>query len=300
MDWPRAPWSENGVLTSAQQADRRASWLTWRTIEVDGHTVEFGDAGTGPVVVFLHGWGLSHRAYKRALSRIVRQGTRVIAPALPGFGGSAPAPEATDVAAFGRWVAHFLDAMNVRGRVLVIGHSFGGGVAISFAHAHPRRVRGLVLVNSIGASAWGHEGSVVTKLTERPLWDWGIHLSSDVWPLRQARRVVPVMVSEALPYLARHPVAFWRTAEIATHADLMPELEALRRRRLPVVVLWGSHDQIVTKTAFDQMCAALGDPKAVTVEGTHGWMIADPDMFGEVMTNVLAVAMGTPRHDAVG
>jgi len=280
------------------EAKRRASWLTWRTVDVDGFPVEYGEAGTGPVVVFLHGWGLSHRAYKRPLSRLVRHGLRVIAPAFPGFGGSAPVAKATDIAAFGCWVAHFLDALDVGVPVLVMGHSFGGGVAISFAHAYPQRVRGLVLLNSIGASAWSHEGSTVSKLTERPLWDWGIHYPSDLWPLRQARNVLPVLVSEALPYLTRHPLAFWRTAEIARRANLVPELEDLRRRRLPVVVLWGNHDEMITKTSFDEMCALLGGPYSVTVEGTHSWMIADPDVFGEVMTNVLAVAMETREFEA--
>jgi len=46
------------------------------------------------------------------------------------------------------------------------------------------------------------------------------------------------------------------------------------------------------------MCALLGDPHTVTVEGTHSWMIADPDAFGEVMTNVLAVAMRTGGRKA--
>ena len=40
------------------------------------------------------------------------------------------------------------------------------------------------------------------------------------------------------------------------------------------------------------MIEALGDPLAITVAGTHSWMIADPDAFGEVITNVLPVAMG--------
>ena len=294
----REPPGQPGVRASSPEGTRRASWLTWRKVLVDGHPVEYGEAGTGPVVIFLHGWGLSHRAYKRALSRLVRQGTRVIAPAFPGFGGSAPVPEATDIAAFGHWVAHFLDALDVRIPVLVMGHSFGGGVAISFAHAYPRRVRGLVLLNAIGASAWSREGSTVSKLVERPLWDWGVHLSNDLRPIRQIRRVVPVLVSEAFPYLARHPVAFWRTAEIARRTDLISELDDLRRRRLPVVVLWGNHDELVTKASFDEMCAVLGDPHTVTVEGTHSWMIADPDKFGEVMTNVLAVAMRTGGREA--
>ena len=37
------------------------------------------------------------------------------------------------------------------------------------------------------------------------------------------------------------------------------------------------------------MCATLGNQEIVIVPGTHNWLIADPDAFGEVMTNVLDV-----------
>ena len=34
----------------------------------------------------------------------------------------------------------------------------------------------------------------------------------------------------------------------------------------------------------------LGQPHAVTIDGSHAWLIADPDTFGEVMTNVVDIA----------
>ena len=53
-----------------------------------------------------------------------------------------------------RWLDDFLRAVGVEEKVVVVGHSFGGGVAMRFAHDYPERVRSLVLVNSIGGSAW--------------------------------------------------------------------------------------------------------------------------------------------------
>jgi len=126
-------------------------------------------------------------------------------------------------------------------------------------------------------------------MAERPLWDWGIHLPADIFPARQARKVLPVIVAEALPNLLRDPRAFWSAAGVARRADLTTELDELRRRGLPVVVLWGRSDRIVTQDSFEAMCLALGSPHVVTVPGTHSWLIADPDAFGEVMTNVLDV-----------
>jgi pimeloyl-ACP methyl ester carboxylesterase len=126
-------------------------------------------------------------------------------------------------------------------------------------------------------------------MAERPLWDWGIHFPADLWPLRQARRVVPVIVREAGANLLRDPVAFWRVAGLARSADLTPQLEGLKRRGLPVVVLWGTRDQVITRDSFDDLCGALGSPETRTVAGNHAWMLADPDAFGEVMTNVLGL-----------
>ena len=101
--------------------------------------------------------------------------------------------------------------------------------------------------------------------------------------------MLPVIVAEALPNLVRQPRAFWQAAGIARRADLADELEGLRRRGLPVVVLWGRADQLITQDSFDDLCAALGEPTVVTVPGSHSWLIADPDAFGEVMTNVIDI-----------
>lgn len=267
-----------------------STWLEWKTCTVDGRPVAYGEAGRGRTVLFLHGWGLDHRAYKGALSRLVEGGLHVVAPALPGFGGTAKVPdERCSIAGFAEWLVDVLGEIGVDQPVLAMGHSFGGGVAIAMAHAHPERVRGLVLVNSIGASAWARRGSALRSLADRPLWDWGLHLSNDLWPLRQARRVLPVVVSEAAANFARDPRSFLSVMRMAQRADLTRELEALKQRRLPVVVLWGNRDRLVTRHAFEEMCSLLGGPDAVTVEGTHAWLIADPAAFGEVMSNVVGI-----------
>ncbi|MFZ0252136.1 MAG: alpha/beta fold hydrolase [Acidimicrobiales bacterium] len=267
---------------------RGLDWMDWKETVVDGRAAFYGEAGSGPPALFLHGWGLDHKAYKRALSRLVRAGLHVYAPALPGFGGTAGL-ETTSVglSSYGNWVATFLDTVGVRSPVLAMGHSFGGGVAVKLAHDHPHHVRALVLINSVGGSAWAHSGSTVRSMAERPLWDWGIHFPADLLPIRQARRVLPVILAEGLPNLIRDPRSFWLAAGLARRADLTVELDVLRRRRLPVVVLWGQHDHLVTRASFEDMCRCLGDPDVVTVPGNHSWLLADPEAFGEVMTNVL-------------
>jgi pimeloyl-ACP methyl ester carboxylesterase len=187
-------------------------------------------------------------------------------------------------------VTAFLDAVGVDEPVALMGHSFGGGVAIVVAHDAPARVARLVLINSIGGSAWTAHGSIVQSMAERPLWDWGLHLPADVMPVRQLRRVLPVVLSEALPNALRNPKMFVVTANLARRADLTPELEALKRQEMPIVVLWGASDRIVTRAAFESLCSSVGRAECVTVEGNHSWLIGEPRAFGEVITNVVGVA----------
>ena len=262
--------------------------LEWRRVQVNDAPALYAVAGNGPPLVFLHGWGLTHRAYRRVLQQLVHQGVRVYAPALPGFGGTAELPpDQLSLADYARWVNQFLEAAGVQGKITLIGHSFGGGVAIQTAHDWPKRVARLVIVNSIGGSAWSHGEGIVRLLRERPLWDWGLHLQADLMSVRHLRHVLPVIVEDAVPNLLRNPRAIWRVAHLARTADLTGELEELKRRRLPVVILWGESDTVIPYASLESLRAALGDPQLITVPGTHSWLLADPDAFGEVITNVI-------------
>jgi len=282
----RVPFDECVVTT------QNSLLLEWRQTEVSGRVASYGVGGAGPSIVFLHGWGLSGHAYKAALKRLLALGFRVWAPAMPGFDGSgAPASRLDDLAEYAAWINEFLAAVGVTEPVVIMGHSFGGGVAIQTAHDWPDRVRGLVLINSIGGSAWRREGSLMKSMAQRPLWDWGLHFPADILPLRQLRRILPVILEAAVPNALRNPRAFWHAATIARYADLTDELQELKARRLPVVVLWGSRDEIVTRASFDALCESLGNPLSVTVDGSHSWLLADPDTFGEVITNIIPVAI---------
>lgn len=265
--------------------------LIWKRTTVQGRPALYGEAGEGLPVLFLHGWGLAQHSYKRALKRLVHLGCRVYAPALPGFGGTADLPgDAFSIDGYARWTDDFLTAVGITERVFLVGHSFGGGVSIQLAHDHPERVRTMVLVNSVGGATWSKSGKGKIRLmAERPLWDWGIHFPGDITGPAGITRVLPVVLEDALPNLMRNPRAVWRVANLARAADLTEELEELKRRGLPVVVLWGNQDRIITRESFDALCAAVGAEGEV-VEGTHSWLLADPDAFGEVLTNVVQVA----------
>ncbi len=285
------------------------SHLHWHRTIIDGRRAEYGEGGPAKsarmrnphTVVFLHGWALGQHVYKRALKRLTAKGIRVLAPAMPGFGGTADLPRRQfDLPGYAAWVAEFIREVGPRSQVTLVGHSFGGGVAIQTAHDHPELVARLVVVNSIGGSAWRDEGGVLKTLSQRPIWDWGLHLRADVAPVRQLRRVLPVIAEDALPNLLRNPGAVWRVGKLARTANLTSELEEIRRRGLPVVVLWGERDTVIPALARDDMLAALGNATSVPMEGAHNWLLYDPAAFGEVMTTIVGLPLAGTSPVATG
>jgi pimeloyl-ACP methyl ester carboxylesterase len=244
--------------------------LEWRHVEVDGQVAAYGVGGDGPPLVFLHGWGLSGRTYRAALKRLMAAGLRVYAPNLPALAEGG-------LEGYAEWVDEFCTAIGIDEPVVLVGHSFGGAVAARTAHDFNERVRGLVLVNAIGGG------------TPPSLWSLGWRLPRELLPLRGAQRVVPLVLDSAIPNLLRHPRAAWHAADVAREVELSAELAALDERGVPVVVIWSHDDVLITRQSFDAMCAAFGQAVSLTVPGNHAWLIADPEGFGQVMTNVLSL-----------
>jgi pimeloyl-ACP methyl ester carboxylesterase len=106
------------------------------------------ETGRGPAVLLLHGWGASAELW-RAVAGHLSGRFSTVAPDLPGFGGTAPPPAAWSVEDYARWTLALLDSRGLD-RVHVIGHSFGGRVAIKMASRWPDRVDRLVLTASAG------------------------------------------------------------------------------------------------------------------------------------------------------
>jgi pimeloyl-ACP methyl ester carboxylesterase len=265
--------------------------LAWRLTVVAGRRAHYGSAGSGPPLVFLHGWALADHAYRRALTQLAAHDLRVYAPALPGFGGTADLPDAQlSLGGYARWVAEFIRAVGIAEPVTLVGHSFGGGVAIQTAHDAPELVSRLILVNSIGGSAWSN---VLKTMRQQPPWNRGLHVQANL-PLSRQLQVLPVILRDAVPNLLRNPGAIWRVARLAHTADLTAELEELKRRRVPVVIVWSKQDNLIPQAALVSLRAALGDPLYLTVPGKHAWLLKDPHRFGEVITNVLSLAEPSP------
>lgn len=114
---------------------------------VQGLSTSYFDAGTGPVLLLLHGNITTFRTWQRIVAEF-QTTHRVLALSLPGYGDTSPQGDVT-LDSQVSFVTAFLDALSVD-EAIVLGHSAGGLIAATFALRHPERVTRLVLSDSAG------------------------------------------------------------------------------------------------------------------------------------------------------
>lgn len=182
---------------------------TSRTIETEKGTLHYHEAGSGPVLLLLHGSGpgVTGWANFQGNLSVFAAHFRTIILDMPGYGGSHPVegnPVSTTVEA----VVRFMDAMGID-QADIVGNSFGGMVGAFIAAFHPARVRRFVTIGGIGVnvtSTFPNEGisrllDFVEDPTREKIVAW---LQSMVYD--------PAMVTDAL---------IEQRLEVATRADTM-------------------------------------------------------------------------------
>lgn len=115
------------------------------TIEINGSTAEYQDAGHGKPLVLLHTLLADRTVYDGVIPQLSAD-RRVLTPNFPGYGAST-GPIGDDIASYGDWVAGFLDALELE-KVDLLGNGYGGFVAQAVALSHPDRVDRLILVDT--------------------------------------------------------------------------------------------------------------------------------------------------------
>lgn len=223
-------------------------------VDVDGGPIAWREAGSGPLVVFLHGLGTTRTGWEPQL-RALAESYRCVAWDMPGYGASPPLSEPLTFTSLSDAVRDLVRHLGETAAHLV-GLSFGGMVAQHTALRHPQHVRSLVLVDS--SPAFGLDGTDPAEWMRLRLEP----LDRGATPAEIAEAVIRSVVgpeapdkavAEAVASMARIPSQGLRAAVscLPTH-DLRSEL---RRILAPTLVLVGEHDR-ETPRAYSELLAA--------------------------------------------
>lgn len=115
----------------------------------DGTKIYYKDWGSGPVVVFSHGWPLSSDAWEDQMFFLASQGYRCIAHDRRGHGRSEQVWAGNDMDTYADDLASLIETLDLKD-VTLVGHSTGGGEVTRYVGRHgSSRVKGLVLVGAV-------------------------------------------------------------------------------------------------------------------------------------------------------
>lgn len=125
---------------------------------------DYGAVDAETTVVLVHGFRGDHHGLEPVVAQL--SGLRLISPDLPGFGGSTPMTETRhDIEGYSRWLRAFVGALGLKGRLVLLGHSFGSIVVSgTLAEQDGPRPDAVVLVNPIGQPALHGPRGILTRL----------------------------------------------------------------------------------------------------------------------------------------
>ena len=238
---------------------------------VAGQQVHVVEAGRGEPVLLLHGFGESTYTY-RLVAPALAERFHVIAVDLNGFGYTDRPrdPAAYTLEGQSRLVLGVLDALAVE-RAHVVGHSYGGGLALWLAARHPERVRSLALVDS---TLPRYSTSRRTRSANlRPLTH--VYLRTVAMRERYVRNVLENAYFDdalATPEVAREYLQRLRIEGIddayyglsARNGEPSAEVD-LARIDVPALLVWGEEDTLTPLAEGRSMAAGLRDARLVTI-----------------------------------
>lgn len=214
-------------------------------------------------VVFIHGFGLDRREWTPQIDELTRNGNRVITYDMRGFGeSSTPSTNYShtdDLEAL-------LKSLNVEGAILV-GHSFGGEVAIDFAAKNPDKTEGLILMASSLGSFGVDKKFPIPRLVE---------LAREG---KMAEVTSELLEHESLTSLKQHPKGFELVQTMISgysgwhfsHNDLgEPNLEVaeeLTSIKCPVQIIIGGQDSESNRAISDEIRRRLPSADFQLIEG---------------------------------
>ena len=244
-------------------------------IEVGGLSTYCRVLGEGPPILLLHGWG-GEGASLQPLAAHLGQRFRTVTPDLPGFGGTARPPTDWGVEDYADWTARLLAKLGI-GRAALLGHSFGGRIAILLAATRAALVERLVLIDSAGlrpprsdkqraAALVGKLGRaavelpLVGPLAERLRGRWHRALGAEDYanagPLRGTFvKVVSRDLRELLPRVAAPTLLLWGADDDATPVSDGEVMQQLIPNARLIVFPGAGHFSYLERTA--ETCAAL-------------------------------------------
>lgn len=232
-------------------------------------------------VIILHGWNLSGKRFAPLAAVLRKSGFRVFAPDLPGFGAQRAPDKPWHVVDYAEFLKAYIDIHTIS-KPVIIGHSFGGRVALKYSQLYPSGLRSLILSGTPGFSPIPAKKRMFFLIISKI---GGLFFALPVINLLadRARRFL-YYVAGAREFL-RAEGAMRQTFKYIVSDDLAAAMTAVR---VPCLLVWGEFDAIVPLAIARRMGEVI--PKAqltVIPQEDHGVVFKKPELFTSYIADFL-------------
>jgi pimeloyl-ACP methyl ester carboxylesterase len=286
--------------------------MAHRWIDVGGLRLHCVEAGTGPLVVLLHGFPEFWYAWRHQIPALADAGYRVVAPDLRGYNTSDKPSRVRDYRprVLVQDVADLIVALGASSAA-VAGHDWGGGLAWLLAMQHPKRVERLVLLNAPHPvrflkglrsprqlrRSWYILAFQLPWLPER------LVAARDFQALRWIFRHQPTrpgaftaqdidryVAAAAQPGALRAAINYYRAA---FRANPLAQAHGLRRVDIPTLIIWGDQDRSLGRELAEPDRAWVPDVRVERIAEASHWVQADdPERVNQLMVDFLEPIRG--------
>jgi pimeloyl-ACP methyl ester carboxylesterase len=242
---------------AAKPTRLRPAAVEAKTVQVHGRSVSYLEAGSGPLLVLIHGMAGTSENWRSVIEPLGLRHT-VLAPDFPGHGLSAPGDGDYSLGSLASGLRDLLLTLGHE-RATLVGHSLGGGVALQFTYQFPEMVERLVLVSSGGL---GPDVSPILRAAALPGADLFISATAGVGKragsvlgrglgmlgMRPSADVAEVARGYASLADAERRKAFLATLRsvVGTEGQRVAALDRLYlAEALPLLIVWGERDPII-------------------------------------------------------
>lgn len=255
-----------------------------KTISVNGLQVNYKIAGVAWPLLMLHGWGRGSDSYVFVQEKIAKAGFQVIVPDLPGFGKTNPPKVAWGIDEYMDFAFEFAKVLGLQ-KFALLGHSFGGQVALKFAIMHTNMVDRLILY---GAAVIRRKPGLKVQIVGYAAKAGNILFS--IWPLSMVQSLARRMVYKALGSNdERYSKGIMKDIR---KKILCQDLSALFGEvKIPTYILWGDQDdKTPVQDAYTIQENIHGSSLQVVKGAGHRIHQEVPEQFIDAVTSFLRSA----------
>ena len=248
----------------------------------DKLNIDYIDEGQGETVLLLHGWGARASTYRLVID-MLKPHFRVVAPDMPGFGGSDEPSFAYTSEDYAEFVRVFCDALGIK-KAILVGHSHGGRTIIKLVTSDKTNIEvpKIILFDSAGL--------IRKKSFSQKMKIAKFKLAKKLFGGKLGQKLFPDLIEKmrkkngSADYAAASPV-MRKSMVSVINEDLS---DSLAKISSPTLLIWGENDTDTPMYQAKKMEENIPDCGLVTIKGAgHFSFLTDPSLVMRVIYSFL-------------